>query len=164
MRSLKRRDCLPRETTMRAETAEPNNLINTVTCGNRGFERSRGFETVRDSYHEQSLCLSKSRNENTALHFHVPPRGVSQYAYRCSRDVDIGSDSREHGSDQRAAGTTGCSSDRGEATATRRCGRNGGVVRRLLEWRLRDRLTTESRCAGSVCLWRARGCGDRALA
>src|SRR4030095_11151078 len=31
------------------------NLINTVTCGNRGFQRSRGFETVRDSYHEQSL-------------------------------------------------------------------------------------------------------------
>jgi hypothetical protein len=29
--------------------------VNTVTCGNRCFERSRGFETVRDSFHEQSL-------------------------------------------------------------------------------------------------------------
>jgi hypothetical protein len=89
------------------------------------------------------LWLSKSRNEDWALHFEARSPRVS--LRRAPDDAlefaDIGSNSPQHGRVLRTSGTPVVAVIDASGTNTPRCGRSGGADRRFVGWRQCDRLT-----------------------
>src|ERR1700752_3502165 len=111
-----------------------------------GSAKLRTWRTVEVSQVRSTffqLCLSKSRFEDSALHFEVRNPRVSPRRTRddALRTADIDRNSGQHRSVKGTGGAAGCSWDRRWATATLRCGCSGDADRRLLEWRRYDPLT-----------------------